>query len=128
MLKDLFGKRIMLKGRIALVTSGPTHEAIDPVRFLGNRSSGKQGHAIAAALARQGAQVTLVTGPTALPDPAGVTVIHVTSAPKKCSKPAKNPCRWTSRSAPPPWPTGAYRNRRRASSKKRSEERAGADA
>jgi len=64
----------------ALVTSGPTHEAIDPVRYIGNRSSGKQGHAIAAALARQGAEVMLVTGPTSLPDPVGVTVKHVTSA------------------------------------------------
>ncbi len=64
----------------ALVTSGPTYEAIDPVRFIGNRSSGKQGHAIAAALARLGADTTLVTGPTALPDPAGVSVVHIESA------------------------------------------------
>jgi phosphopantothenoylcysteine decarboxylase/phosphopantothenate--cysteine ligase len=64
----------------ALVTSGPTHEAIDPVRYLGNRSSGKQGHAIAAALVRNGASVTLVTGPTSEPDPANVRVIHVTTA------------------------------------------------
>ncbi|MBN8532165.1 MAG: bifunctional phosphopantothenoylcysteine decarboxylase/phosphopantothenate--cysteine ligase CoaBC, partial [Alphaproteobacteria bacterium] len=69
-----------LSGRTALVTSGPTHEPIDPVRFLGNRSSGKQGHAIAEALARAGAKVTLVTGPTALPSPAGVTTIPVTTA------------------------------------------------
>jgi len=69
-----------LKGIKALVTSGPTHEAIDPVRYIGNRSSGKQGHAIAAALAGQGAEVTLVTGPTNLPDPQGVTTKHVTSA------------------------------------------------
>jgi len=61
-----------LTGRKALVTSGPTYEPIDPVRFIGNRSSGKQGHAIAAALAALGAEVTLVTGPTALPAPAGV--------------------------------------------------------
>ncbi|MDE3016419.1 MAG: bifunctional phosphopantothenoylcysteine decarboxylase/phosphopantothenate--cysteine ligase CoaBC [Pseudomonadota bacterium] len=64
----------------ALVTSGPTHESIDPVRYLGNRSSGKQGHAIAAALAEVGGDVTLITGPTALPDPEGVRVAHVTSA------------------------------------------------
>ena len=64
----------------ALVTSGPTHEAIDPVRYIGNRSSGKQGHAIAIALASIGAEVTLVSGPTALPDPAGMKVLHVTSA------------------------------------------------
>lgn len=70
----------LLAGRRAIVTSGPTHEAIDPVRFIGNRSSGKQGHAIAAALAAAGAEVTLVTGPVALPDPAGLKTIHVTSA------------------------------------------------
>ncbi len=69
-----------LHGTKALVTSGPTYEAIDPVRFIGNHSSGKQGHAIAAALARHGADVTLVSGPTALSDPKGVTVKHITSA------------------------------------------------
>lgn len=69
-----------LRGRKALVTSGPTFEPIDPVRFIGNRSSGKQGHAIAAALARLGADVTLVSGPVALPPPAGVTVVPVETA------------------------------------------------
>jgi phosphopantothenoylcysteine decarboxylase/phosphopantothenate--cysteine ligase len=69
-----------LKGLHALVTSGPTHEAIDPVRYIGNHSSGKQGHAIAAELARRGANVTLVSGPTALADPANVSVKRVTSA------------------------------------------------
>lgn len=69
-----------LKGKTALVTSGPTYEPIDPVRFIGNRSSGKQGHAIARALAAAGADVTLVTGPVALPDPAGVKTIHVETA------------------------------------------------
>lgn len=69
-----------LAGRHALVTSGPTWEAIDPVRFLANRSSGRQGHAIAAALAALGARVTLVTGPVALPDPPGVSVRRVESA------------------------------------------------
>ncbi|MBY0406165.1 MAG: bifunctional phosphopantothenoylcysteine decarboxylase/phosphopantothenate--cysteine ligase CoaBC, partial [Rickettsiales bacterium] len=69
-----------LEGVKALVTSGPTYEAIDPVRFIGNHSSGKQGHAIAAALARHGADVTLVSGPTGLPDPKGVNTLHVTSA------------------------------------------------
>ncbi|MBC7906420.1 MAG: bifunctional phosphopantothenoylcysteine decarboxylase/phosphopantothenate--cysteine ligase CoaBC [Rhodospirillaceae bacterium] len=69
-----------LKGIKALVTSGPTYEPIDPVRFIGNRSSGKQGHAIALALARLGADVTLITGPVALPNPAGVTTIHVETA------------------------------------------------
>ena len=69
-----------LAGRRALVTSGPTYEAVDPVRFIGNRSSGKQGHAIAAALARLGADTVLVTGPVALPDPAGIETVHVESA------------------------------------------------
>jgi len=70
----------VLKGRRALVTSGPTHEAIDPVRYIANRSSGKQGHAIAAALVRLGAETVLVSGPTAEPDPPGATVVRVTSA------------------------------------------------
>lgn len=69
-----------LTGLKALVTSGPTYEAIDPVRFIGNRSSGKQGHAIAAALAAAGAETTLITGPTALADPAGCHVRHIESA------------------------------------------------
>ncbi|MEQ8866322.1 MAG: bifunctional phosphopantothenoylcysteine decarboxylase/phosphopantothenate--cysteine ligase CoaBC [Thalassobaculum sp.] len=69
-----------LKGRRALVTSGPTHEPIDPVRYIANRSSGKQGHAIAAALARLGADTTLVTGPTREPDPAGVAVVRIETA------------------------------------------------
>jgi phosphopantothenoylcysteine decarboxylase/phosphopantothenate--cysteine ligase len=69
-----------LVGRHVLVTSGPTHEPIDPVRYLANRSSGKQGHAIAAALVALGARVTLVTGPVALPDPAGAVAAHVESA------------------------------------------------
>jgi len=69
-----------LAGRRALVTSGPTHEPIDPVRYIANRSSGRQGHAIAAALAALGAEVTLVSGPVALPDPAGVAVVRVETA------------------------------------------------
>ena len=69
-----------LAGRHVLVTSGPTHEAIDPVRYIANRSSGKQGHAIAAALAALGARVTLVSGPVAEPDPPGVSVRRVESA------------------------------------------------
>lgn len=69
-----------LKGRKAIVTSGPTHEPIDPVRYIANRSSGKQGHAIAAALAARGADVTLVTGPVTLPDPPGVKTVHVEAA------------------------------------------------
>jgi phosphopantothenoylcysteine decarboxylase/phosphopantothenate--cysteine ligase len=74
------GQRAALSGRFALVTSGPTHEAIDPVRYIANRSSGKQGHAIATALHRLGAATTLVTGPTHEPDPPGVTVIRIESA------------------------------------------------
>jgi len=69
-----------LAGRRAIVTSGPTHEPIDPVRYIANRSSGKQGHAIAFALARLGADTRLVTGPTSEPDPPGVTVSHVVTA------------------------------------------------
>ena len=69
-----------LAGRHVLITSGPTHEPIDPVRYIANRSSGKQGHAIAAAAARAGARVTLVSGPVALPDPSGVAVLHVETA------------------------------------------------
>jgi phosphopantothenoylcysteine decarboxylase/phosphopantothenate--cysteine ligase len=77
---DFFEDSAPLSGRRALVTSGPTHEAIDPVRYIANRSSGRQGHAIAAALARRGAATTLISGPTNLPDPAGVNIIHVESA------------------------------------------------
>ncbi len=69
-----------LAGRHAIVTSGPTFEAIDPVRYLANRSSGRQGHAIATALARLGARVTLVSGPVAVPDPPGVTVHRIETA------------------------------------------------
>lgn len=69
-----------LAGLHALVTSGPTHEPLDPVRFLGNRSSGKQGHAIAAELALAGAAVTLVSGPVHEADPQGVHVVRVETA------------------------------------------------
>ena len=69
-----------LAGKRVLVTSGPTHEPIDPVRYIANRSSGKQGHAIAAAAAAAGAEVTLVSGPVNVPDPAGVTVVKVETA------------------------------------------------
>jgi phosphopantothenoylcysteine decarboxylase / phosphopantothenate---cysteine ligase len=69
-----------LAGKRVIVTSGPTHEPIDPVRYIGNRSSGKQGHAIAAAAAAAGAQVVLVSGPVALPDPPGVSVMKVETA------------------------------------------------
>ena len=69
-----------LEGTHILVTAGPTHEPIDPVRYLANRSSGKQGFAIAAALARLGAQVTLIAGPVTLDTPEGVTRIDVETA------------------------------------------------
>ena len=69
-----------LKGKRAIVTAGPTLEALDPIRFLSNRSSGKQGYAIAQALAEAGADVTLVSGPTALNDVPGVTMARVESA------------------------------------------------
>jgi phosphopantothenoylcysteine decarboxylase / phosphopantothenate---cysteine ligase len=69
-----------LAGKRVLITAGPTHEAIDPVRYIANRSSGKQGFAIARAAAEAGAKVTLIAGPVTLPDPAGVNVVHVESA------------------------------------------------
>ena len=69
-----------LRGRHIIVTSGPTYEPIDPVRFLGNRSSGRQGHAIAQSAVGAGARVTLITGPVGLSDPVGAEVIHVGSA------------------------------------------------
>jgi phosphopantothenoylcysteine decarboxylase/phosphopantothenate--cysteine ligase len=75
-----FTARAPLKGRHAIVTSGPTFEPLDPVRFIGNRSSGKQGHAIAAALAELGARTTLISGPVAEPDPAGVDVTRIETA------------------------------------------------
>lgn len=75
-----FARPLPLKGRKIIVTSGPTHEPIDPVRYIANRSSGKQGHAIAAALAAAGAEVILVSGPVNLPDPPGVKTIHVEAA------------------------------------------------
>ena len=81
---DAVGRLLMqgqaLQGKRVLVTSGPTHEPIDPVRYIANRSSGKQGHAIAAAAAAAGAEVTLISGPVNVPDPPGVTTIHVETA------------------------------------------------
>lgn len=76
----LRGGALPLSGRTAIVTSGPTHEPIDPVRYIANRSSGRQGHAIAAALAQLGADVTLISGPVTIPDPRGVTTVHVECA------------------------------------------------
>lgn len=75
-----FEKHQSLRGKKALVTAGPTHEAIDPVRFIGNHSSGKMGFAIAESLTSLGAEVTLISGPTHLPTPASVKRIDVTSA------------------------------------------------
>lgn len=79
-IEKIFRAGASLAGRRALVTSGPTHEPIDPVRYIANRSSGKQGHAIAEALARLGADCVLVSGPTEEPDPPGVKVIRVSTA------------------------------------------------
>ncbi|GIL39202.1 bifunctional phosphopantothenoylcysteine decarboxylase/phosphopantothenate--cysteine ligase CoaBC [Roseiterribacter gracilis] len=79
-IEQLSGASNKLAGKRALVTSGPTYEALDPVRFLGNRSSGKQGHAIARALSLLGADTVLVTGPTHEPDPVGVKIVRVESA------------------------------------------------
>jgi len=69
-----------LSGRHVLITSGPTHEPLDPVRYIANRSSGKQGHALARAALALGAHVTLVSGPVTLPDPEGVDVVKVETA------------------------------------------------
>lgn len=77
---DHFGAHKPLAGKRAIVTAGPTYEPIDPVRFIGNRSSGKQGFAIAKALADAGAAVTLITGPTALSDPESIKTVRVETA------------------------------------------------
>lgn len=74
-----------LRGEHVLVSAGPTREAVDPVRYLSNHSSGKMGYAIARAAHRRGATVTLVTGPTSLPPPAGVNVLPVTTAEEMAS-------------------------------------------
>ncbi len=79
-LENFFATNKPLAGKTAIVTSGPTYEPIDPVRFIGNRSSGKQGHAIATELAHQGAQVTLITGPVSLSPPPHVRTISVETA------------------------------------------------
>jgi phosphopantothenoylcysteine decarboxylase/phosphopantothenate--cysteine ligase len=79
-IEALLTKEQPLAGKRALVTSGPTREAIDPVRYISNHSSGKQGHAIAAALARLGARVTLVSGPVTVADPPGIEVVKIDSA------------------------------------------------
>ncbi len=76
-LVDVLAAGKALEGRSILVTAGPTHEPIDAVRFIGNRSSGKMGFAIAAEASRRGARVTVVAGPVGLPDPQGLEVLHV---------------------------------------------------
>ena len=80
-IRSTLTKRQDLTGKRVLVTAGPTREAIDPARYISNRSSGKMGYAVAEAAAARGATVTLVTGPTALPDPTGVAeVVRITTA------------------------------------------------
>ncbi|WP_158809959.1 bifunctional phosphopantothenoylcysteine decarboxylase/phosphopantothenate--cysteine ligase CoaBC [Beijerinckia sp. L45] len=79
-LPGITGQPRPLAGRRVVVTSGPTHEPIDPVRFIANRSSGKQGHAIASAAAQAGAEVILVSGPVTIPDPPGVSLRRVETA------------------------------------------------
>ena len=108
-----------MAGKRALVTSGPTREAIDPVRYISNHSSGKQGHAIAAALAQLGAEVTLVSGPVSVPDPAGVTVVKIDSADQMLGGLPRRRAKSMSRSAPPPSPTGRWPSRRRRRSRRR---------
>lgn len=79
-IEQALGAKGPLADKHVIVTSGPTHEPIDPVRYLANRSSGRQGHAIAQALAALGARVTLVSGPVAIADPAGVALVRVETA------------------------------------------------
>jgi phosphopantothenoylcysteine decarboxylase/phosphopantothenate--cysteine ligase len=78
--EQLLGPSGPLRGKMVVVTAGPTREALDPVRFIGNRSSGRMGYAVAAAARARGAQVVLVSGPTELTPPAGVEVVRVTTA------------------------------------------------
>ncbi|HEY0769165.1 MAG TPA: bifunctional phosphopantothenoylcysteine decarboxylase/phosphopantothenate--cysteine ligase CoaBC [Sphingobacteriaceae bacterium] len=85
-LEDEIKKKLPLKGKKALVTAGPTYEAIDPVRFIGNHSSGKMGYAIAEALTQLGAQVTLISGPTALQSSKHIQRIDVISAKEMLNK------------------------------------------
>ncbi len=106
-----------LGGMRALVTAGPTHEPIDPVRYLANRSSGRQGYAIAAALAARGARVTLVSGPVALPAPDGVARSRGRNRVARCWRPARRLCRPTSPCWRRRWRIGGRRARPRASSR-----------
>ena len=79
-IRQILGRNGDMAGKRIVVTAGGTHEAIDPVRYIGNRSSGKMGFAVAEAARNRGAGVVLITGPTALPDPAGIEVIHIQTA------------------------------------------------
>lgn len=79
-IRQVIGRNGDLAGKRIVVSAGGTREAIDPVRFIGNRSSGKMGYAVAEAARDRGAQVTLITAPTALPDPTGVKVVHIQTA------------------------------------------------
>ncbi len=97
-----------LDGKRILVTSGPTHEPIDPVRYIANRSSGAQGTAIARALAALGAEVMFVTGPADVPPPEGVQVVQVQTAAADAGGGSGAPCRSMPRSLPPPSPIGAW--------------------
>lgn len=108
----------LLLGKRVLITAGPTHEPIDPVRYIANRSSGKQGYAIAAAAAAAGAEVSLISGPVELRAPAGVDLTRVESA-REMLAAFNRCCRRMWRSSPPPSQTGAllvkeYRSSRRA--------------
>ena len=78
----LFSQNLKLSGKKALITAGPTCEAIDPVRYISNHSTGKMGYALAETMAQSGAQVTLISGPTAIPVPAHplITLVKVRSA------------------------------------------------
>ena len=100
-----------LAGRRIIVTSGPTHEPIDPVRYIANRSSGKQGHAIAAALARLGADVRLVSGPGLDRRSGRRDDRPCRAARRKCATPSSSFCRPTPRSSSPRSRTGARRHR-----------------
>ncbi len=108
----LAGGERPLAGRRLLVTSGPTHEPIDPVRYIANRSSGKQGHAIAAAAASAGAQVTLVSGPVNLPDPRRRRGPARRDRAADAGRGRRRAARSTPPSLPPRWRTGAPRARR----------------
>ena len=88
--RSLLAVRDALAGVRMLVTSGPTHEPIDPVRYIANRSSGKQGHAIAEAAASAGAEVTLVSGPVNVPDPRGVNIVKVEVRPRHARRGRKS--------------------------------------